>query len=145
MRSAAAPAMRRSAATVGYAAAAVISAPPAGEAGVTARGIGAAFAAVVVTSIGAGIDAALTTAGSISSSGPVVAFERPCGDTGAIESGAAAVVGVAVIECAALGVVPVVVIHGVMIVPIESPTIPAPAIAAVPADAKADAEREVRA
>src|SRR5271156_4511304 len=52
------------------------------------------------------------------------------------------VIGVAVIEGTAVRVVAIVVVDDRMIAPAGSPVVPAPAIAAVPADAKADSPKK---
>ena len=153
------------AATTAVRCAASVESATAAKAGVTARGVASGLSAVVVPAIGAGFDTHLTGGRSIATSSTVVAFEGFCRGArvvinvsiggvkaaraaGLIEivdpvCAAAAVIGVAVIESSALGVVVIVIIDRVMVVPIISPVIPAPAKTAVPADAEANSEGEV--
>src|SRR5271165_3593152 len=56
----------------------------------------------------------------------------------------AAVERVAVIKRPAPGIVPGMVIYGVVVMPIESPMPPAPSKAAVPSDSEADTKRQIR-
>lgn len=102
------------------------------------------LSAMVIAAVSAGADTALTARFSISPGGLAVAVERPGGCAGTVVNIAvrdcAMVVIAAVIKSSAVGVVCRVVIENDVVVPIESPMIPAPAVAAEPADSEADSE-----
>src|SRR5208283_1215950 len=104
---------------------------------------------MVVAAEGAGFDAALAAGFSVSSSSLGVSVERLDGCAGMVVNSAThastSVEVVPVIKRAALGVVPVVVIHYDSVMPIESPLRPAPSIAPEEADSESRSEREVRA
>ncbi len=125
-------------------------------AGLSARGITARLAAMIVAAVGTGVDVALTaystlefTVGrGVSASRLVIAFKGPGADSGTERSGSsgsAAVKVVAVIKRSALGVVTAAVVKWVSTVPVEAPMAPSPAVAAIPADTEADSEGKVRA
>src|SRR5713101_845923 len=115
---------------------------------------------MVVAAEGAGADAALAVRWRVTSGSLVVSVERPARCTGPVEPSAAlassgpvkpsatlastAIEGVPVIKRSAVGVVPVVVINCVVVVPIESPTTPAPSITSEEADSETDPEGKIR-
>src|SRR6266849_4973539 len=116
---------------------------------------------MVVAAEGAGADAALAVRWRVTSGSLVVSVERPARCPGPVEPSAAlassgpvkpsatlastAIEGVPVIKRSAMGVVPVVVINCVVVVPIESPTTPAPSITSEEADSETGSEGEIRA
>lgn len=131
----------------------------------------AGLAAVIIAAESAGAGAALAARSAITASGVVVSIERPDGGAGAIVNTArAAIVGgrpvasvdttasvhtatnvvvtaaveiIAIVESAAVGVITIVIVDGVVAVPIESPTRPAPTVAGKKTDAKRGAEGEI--
>src|SRR5271154_1697452 len=112
------------------------------KAGASARRVTPFFSATAIAAEGAGAGPALTARFRVSSRGLAVAIERPgARSAGTVERATAraspSVVGVAVVKRRAPRVVPVVVINGVVVVPIESPVAPAPAEAAEESDAEA--------
>jgi len=131
----------------------------AAEAGISAGGKASGLPAMVVATEATRVDTTLAVRLGVPSGSLAVSVERPGASTGPVGTSAmiastgpvkapaviaaTAIIGVTVIEGPAMGVVAVVVIDCVMVVPIESPTIPAPSITTEEADTEADTEGEI--
>src|SRR5580704_209492 len=106
------------------------------------------LAAMVIAAEGTRAGPALTARLCVATRGTVISLKRPGPYSGPVECAAARtwtsapVEIVPVVKRPAAGVVPVMVINGEVVVPIESPMMPAPPVAAEEADPKASSEGE---
>src|SRR5450432_4143198 len=141
------------------------TAPSPAYARASARGKGPRLSSTVIATERAGPHAALTARRSVSSGSAIVSVEgpgsptvvnsaaptdvssvrRPIAGVASTAARPAPVIIPSVVKGVAPGVVAIVVINRIAVVPVKSPTAPAPAIAAKKADSEAQAERKIRA